>query len=377
MKVMYVVGARPNFMKVAPVLAAAARWESGGASSVTFDNVLVHTGQHYDELLSGVFFEQLGLPQPDEYLGVGSGSQAVQTARLLEALEPVVGRHQPDAVLVPGDVNSTCAAALVAAKLGVPVVHLEAGLRSGDRSMPEEINRIVADHLSELLLTTCDDGDENLRREGIAGRRVVNVGNTMIDSLERLRGSAEAALQDARERLGVVGTPYVLVTLHRPSNVDAPEQLLGLLAVLGELSRDTPVVFPMHLRTRARLAEFGGWNELSFPGLRLCEPLGYLDFVGLMTAAAAVLTDSGGVQEETSYLGVPCVTVRTTTERPVTLRLGTNRLVDPGDSSAVLAAVLAAVQAGPATPPPRIPLWDGRAGERVVAALSAWAIDRE
>jgi UDP-N-acetylglucosamine 2-epimerase (non-hydrolysing) len=369
---MHVVGARPNFMKIAPVLAAAARWNGTGSRGVTFENVLVHTGQHYDELLSGVFFDQLALPQPDEYLGVGSGSQAVQTARLLEALEPVVCRHRPDAVLVPGDVNSTCAAALVAAKLNVPVVHLEAGLRSGDRTMPEEINRIVADHLSELLLTTCEDGDDNLRREGIAPEKLENVGNTMIDSLERLRDAAVGTAAATRKRLRLREGPYVLVTLHRPSNVDGPEQLLRLLGALGELSGEVPVVFPMHLRTRARLSGLLEWDETTCPGLRLTEPLSYLDFVGLMTSAAAVLTDSGGVQEETTYLGVPCVTVRTTTERPVTVTRGTNRLVDPEDVTAILEAVTDAVRRGPAVPPPSIPLWDGRAGERVIEALARW-----
>ena len=373
MRVMYVVGARPNFMKVAPVLAAAERWNAAAGRTMRFESVLVHTGQHYDELLSGVFFQQLGLPRPDEYLGVGSGTQAVQTARLLEALEPVVCGHQPDAVLVPGDVNSTCAAALVAAKLNVPVIHLEAGLRSGDRTMPEEINRIVADHLSDLLLTTCADGDANLLREGIATDRIVNVGNTMIDSLERLRSSAEHTVGRCRSRLGIGEGPLVLATLHRPSNVDEPEQLLRLLEVLGEVSRDMPVVFPVHLRTLGRLSDLSQWDGDRYPGLHLVEPLSYLDFVGLMSSAAAVLTDSGGVQEETTYLGVPCVTVRTTTERPVTVVLGTNTLVNPEDPPAIRASVRAAIAAGRVIPPPRVPLWDGQAGDRVVEALARWS----
>lgn len=360
-------------MKVAPVLAAAERWNAGPEPRVRLDSVLVHTGQHYDELLSGVFFQQLGLPQPDEYLGVGSGSQALQTARLLEALEPVMIRHEPDAVLVPGDVNSTCAAALVAAKLNMSVIHLEAGLRSGDRATLEEINRIVADHLADLLLTTCDDGDSNLHREDLSRDKVVNVGNTMIDSLEHLRSSAEMTIVATRARLGIGDAPFVLTTLHRPSNVDEPEQLLRLLDVLAEVATDVPVVFPMHLRTRDRLAGLGEWDQARCPGLHLIEPLGYLDFVGLMTTAAVVITDSGGVQEETTYLGVPCVTVRTTTERPVTVTRGTNRLVDPRDADAIRDAVRRAIASGPAVPPPQVPLWDGRAGERVVQALASWA----
>ena len=252
---MYIVGARPNFMKVAPVIAAAERWNAQPDLGVHFERVLVHTGQHYDELLSDVFFRQLGLPEPDESLGIGSGSHAQQTARMLEALEPVICRYEPDAVLVPGDVNSTCAGALVAAKLNVPVVHIEAGLRSGDRSMPEEVNRIVADHLSDLLLTTCADGDDNLLHEGVPPERIVDIGNTMIDSLLRLHSQAEATVPATRTRLGVGEGPLVLATLHRPSNVDEPEQLLQLLGMLGEVSAAVPVVFPMHLRTRARLAE--------------------------------------------------------------------------------------------------------------------------
>jgi UDP-N-acetylglucosamine 2-epimerase (non-hydrolysing) len=339
--------------------------------------VLVHTGQHYDELLSGVFFEQLGLPEPDEHLRVGSGSQARQTARLLETLEPVVCRHGPDAVLVPGDVNSTGAAALVAAKLHVPVIHLEAGLRSGDRSMPEEIDRIVADHLADLLLTSCRDGDDNLLREGIDPRMIVSVGNTMIDSLERLRVSAEATLGATLKRLGIHRGPLVLTTLHRPSNVDDPEQLLRLLGVSSELSKGVQVVFPVHLRTRERLAALGIETLDARPGLRLTDPLGYLDFVGLMMAADLVVTGSGGVQEETCYLGVPCITVRTTTERPVTIDLGTNKLVDPYDPSAIIAAIRDALAIGLRQPAHSVPLWDGHAGDRVVSALASWTTGRE
>ena len=373
MKVLFVVGARPNFMKVAPLISAAERWNAAPRLGVTFEPLLVHTGQHYDERLSGVILRQLGLPEPDEYLGVGSGSHAVQTARLLEALEPVILRHEPDAVVVPGDVNSTCAAALVAAKLHVPVVHLEAGLRSFDRAMPEEVNRIVADHLSDLLLTTCPDGDENLLREGVPAEKVVDVGNTMIDSLLRLRAAAEATVPATREALALGDAPLLLTTLHRPSNVDEPEQLLRLAGVLRELAAGADVVFPMHPRTRARLAGAGAEDSLAHPRLHLVEPLGYLEFLGLMTGAAAVVTDSGGIQEETTYLGVPCVTVRTTTERPVTVSLGTNILVDPYDPDAVLAAVRGALAAGVSSPPPVVPLWDGAAGERAIEALARWS----
>ena len=363
-------------MKVAPVIAAATRWNAHPRLEVRFECLLVHTGQHYDGLLSDVFFRQLGLPDPDEYLGVGSGSHAQQTARVLEALDPVIARRRPDAVLVPGDVNSTCAGALAAAKLNVPVVHLEAGLRSGDRSMPEEINRIVADHLSDLLLTTCADGDENLLREGIHPEKIVDIGNTMIDSLTGLRSQAEATVTMTRTRIGLGESPIVLATLHRPSNVDDPGRLSQLLELLGQVSADIPVVFPVHPRTRARLVELATASLLSRPGLHLVEPLGYLEFLGLMTAATAVVTDSGGVQEETTFLGVPCVTVRTTTERPVTVTRGTNRLVDPYDPATILDAIRDAVAAGPASSAPVVPLWDGHAGDRAVEALANWVTSR-
>ncbi|HET6497168.1 MAG TPA: UDP-N-acetylglucosamine 2-epimerase (non-hydrolyzing) [Thermoleophilia bacterium] len=378
LRVLYVVGTRPNFVKVAPVVAAGGAWnEAAAPSELHFEQALVHTGQHYDEALSAVFFDQLGLPEPDAYLGVGSGTQAMQTARLLEALEPVVVERRPDLVLVPGDVNSTMAAALVAAKLHVPVAHLEAGLRSGDREMPEEINRIVADHLSELLFTTCEDADINLAAEGIGKAGVRNVGNTMIDTLLHLLPRVREGAAAARGGVGLAADePFVLVTLHRPSNVDEPAQLAALCGVLAELAEEVAVVFPVHLRTRARLEAAG----LAQPGARgrliYCPPLGYLDFLGLMDACAAVITDSGGVQEETTALGVPCVTVRTTTERPITVTAGTNVLVDPYDPAAVLAASRRAVERGRLDPPPQIDLWDGRAADRVVAALAEWALAR-
>lgn len=380
LSVLHVVGARPNFMKVAPVMAAIDAWNDGPrGGDLRFEQVLVHTGQHYDELLSEVFLRQLDMPRPQQSLGVGSGSHAQQTARLLERLESLMVNHIPDLVVVPGDVNSTLAAALVAAKLNVPVAHLEAGLRSGDRSMPEEVNRVVTDHVSHLLLTTCADADANLMHEGIPAAHVANVGNTMIDSLFRLLPCAEDSAEATRAALGLTGTRYALVTLHRPSNVDDLTQLQGLLNVLEELSHDLPVVFPLHLRTRARVAELEerpAFCRRKTSRLIVTEPLGYIEFLGLMKHAAAVVTDSGGVQEETTVLGVPCITVRTTTERPITIAQGTNRLADPADHENILSMARAAVAAGVAAEPPRLPLWDGNAASRVVEALSHWALDR-
>jgi UDP-N-acetylglucosamine 2-epimerase (non-hydrolysing) len=360
-------------MKVAPVISAALHWNQEQRCSVPVEPVLIHTGQHYDELLSEVFFRQLDLPEPDEYLGVGSGSQARQTARLMEALEPVILRHRPEAVLVPGDVNSTLAGALVAAKLNIPVIHLEAGLRSGDRTMPEEVNRVVVDHVAGLLLTTCDDGDENLLREGLPPERIVRVGNTMIDSLVRLRGESRSLVAATRHQLGLGDRPYVLVTIHRPSNADEPEQLSRLMDLLSTVASVATVVFPVHPRTRARLADTESRARSLPASVLLIEPLGYLEFLGLMENAAAVITDSGGVQEETTFLGVPCVTVRTTTERPVTLTLGTNALVDPSDLPAMVTAVHDAIARGPSRPAPVVPLWDGLSGQRVIEALATWA----
>lgn len=374
LRVLYVVGARPNFVKVSPVVAAGEAWNrAGDSTSVTFEQTLVHTGQHYDAALSDIFFDQLGLPEPDVSLGVGSGTQAVQTARLLEALEPVILERRPDVVVVPGDVNSTLAASLVAAKLHVPLAHLEAGLRSGDRQMPEEINRIVADHCADVLFTTCDDADDNLTREGIDGSKVHQVGNTMIDTLLRLLPLAREREASARERVGVGHGSFVLVTLHRPSNVDEPAQLERLLLSLADACGDVPLVFPVHPRTRVTLEALA--EESRPAGLRAVEPLGYLEFLALMNAASLVVTDSGGVQEETSCLGTPCVTVRSTTERPVTCTLGTNRLVHPDDHLGLVSAVRQARERE--RDPAEIPLWDGHAGERVVAALAAWGREKE
>jgi UDP-N-acetylglucosamine 2-epimerase (non-hydrolysing) len=364
MKVAIVVGARPNFMKAAPILDAMA--SAGGMSPV-----LVHTGQHYDHALSDLLFRQLGMPEPDHHLGVGSASQPVQTARIMMALEPLFQELAPDVVVVVGDVNSTVGAALVSASLQIALVHVEAGLRSFDRSMPEETNRIVTDRLADLLLTTEPSGSENLRREGVAEERIAFVGNVMIDTLVKHRPAAEALAVPAR--LGLERKGYALVTLHRPSNVDDPAALDGMVRTLEGLSERLPVVFPVHPRTRARLRSAGLEERLGArPGLRLLDPLGYLEFLGLMVDAGLVVTDSGGIQEETTVLGVPCLTARDNTERPVTLTHGTNRLVGT-DPAAILAAADEAIARPPAPQEPPA-LWDGRAAERVVAAIAArWA----
>ena len=358
LKVINVVGARPNFMKVAPVVEAMRRRPAEFAPTV------VHTGQHYDERMSAAFFRDLGLPEPDTHLGVGSGSHAQQTAAVMQRFEPVVLERGPDWVLVVGDVNSTLACALVCAKLGVRVAHVEAGLRSRDRSMPEEINRLVTDQLSDLLLTPSADADRNLVAEGIPAERIRLVGNVMIDSLFKQLKRAEASR--VREELGVAGADYAVVTLHRPSNVDNPAVLRGILSALGEVGRRLPVVFPAHPRTRRNVEEFG----VGLPdGVRVIEPLGYLDFLRLYSGARLVLTDSGGIQEETTALGVPCLTLRENTERPVTVELGTNRVVgtDPARIVAEAEAALATDASGEARRVP--PLWDGRAAGRVLDAL--------
>lgn len=355
-EVMVVTGARPNFVKVAPVVHALSQDEGVPVS-------LLHTGQHYDRSLSGAFIEQLDLPPPSHHLGVGSGSHAEQTAAVMVGVERILTEHRPDAVVVPGDVNSTMGAALAAAKLGVPIVHLESGLRSGDWTMPEEINRVVTDRVADLLLCHCRDAVENLRAEGIADGKVALVGNTMIDTLLRLLPAARET--DGVERMGLEPDRFVLVTLHRPALVDDPARLAATIDVLEDVAHELPVVFPVHPRTRARLAEEA--RPLP-PGLLLIEPLEYLEFVALEAAARLVVTDSGGVQEETSALGVPCITYRANTERPVTIDLGTNRLVgtDPADLRRACDEELS----GPRRPSPApIPLWDGAAGQRAATAV--------
>lgn len=354
MHVLHVIGARPNFMKVAPVQAALAA--RGIAQTI------VHTGQHYDDSMSAVFFEQLGIPQPDTNLNVGSGSHSVQTAEVMKRIEPVLLERKPDWVLVYGDVNSTVAAALVCAKLRTRFAHVEAGLRSHDRSMPEEINRLVTDQLADLLFTPSGDGDENLLREGIVRDRIRLVGNVMIDTLVRLLPRAREQWPHLRHDLAL--GRYVLLTLHRPSNVDGPAQLLPIVDALTKISRDLTVVFPVHPRTSEKLRRFGFEPP---PQFRCTPPLGYLDFLALQENATVVITDSGGIQEETTYLGVPCLTMRENTERPVTVTMGTNILL--GRDVAAMRREVENVLAGGGKRGQLPPLWDGRAAERIADEL--------
>lgn len=351
MHILHVVGARPNLMKVAPVLSALRQYPR-------IRQTLIHTGQHYDTNMSDVFFEQLEIPAPDANLEVGSGSHARQTAEIMTRFEPVVLERKPDLVLVYGDVNSTVAAALVCAKLRILVGHVEAGLRSFDRAMPEEINRLVTDQLAELLFTPSEDGDRNLEREGIPPTKVHRVGNVMIDSLIRLLPVATAKNSN--------GLPdrYVLVTLHRPANVDDDHTLKLILGCLLELNTQLKVIFPVHPRTRRRIVDFG----IDITTLDLREPLPYIEFLALQRRATVVVTDSGGIQEETTYLKVPCLTLRNNTERPVTVTLGTNILV--GQDGTTLRAELTKILQGKQKQGTVPPLWDGHAGERIAKVLS-------
>jgi len=365
MHILHVVGARPNFIKAAPLLRALGA--PAGARHALFRQTLVHTGQHYDAAMSDVFFQQLEVPPPDFNLGVGSGSHAQQTAGVMLALEPVLLEQKPDLVLVYGDVNSTVAAALVCSKLGIRLGHVEAGLRSRDRSMPEEINRLVTDQLSDLLFTPSADGDENLLREGIDPAKIHRVGNVMIDTLVRLLPLTDAHLS------AQLSTPYALVTLHRPSNVDDIPWLRELLATLADLSSQLQVVFPVHPRTRQRLDGFGPEPGLG-SRLRLLAPLPYLEFLALQRYAAIVITDSGGIQEESTFLGVPCLTVRENTERPITISHGTNQLVGR-DLQRLRAAALEVIkgnsilQKREEASHHRVPLWDGHAAERIAEII--------
>jgi UDP-N-acetylglucosamine 2-epimerase (non-hydrolysing) len=357
MSFVHVVGARPNFMKADPVIRALSKRRR--------PQILVHTGQHYDEKMSAIFFGELGLPEPDHNLEVGSGSHARQTAGVMMRLEELFLRQPPDHVLVYGDVNSTMAAALVCAKLHISFSHVEAGLRSKDRAMPEEINRVVTDQLADNLFTPSHDGDENLMAEGVDSSRIHRVGNVMIDTLLRLQPKAEERWPLLQESLGIRSGTYILVTLHRPSNVDDPEYLARLISCLESVSRAVDVVFPIHPRTRKQMADAG-----IHPGSGACRivaPVGYLDFVCLMSKSLCAVTDSGGVQEETTQLGIPCLTMRENTERPITVEVGTNTLV--GRDLRRLEHELEKILSGNGKRGSVPPLWDGNAGERIAAVL--------
>ena len=364
--VLSVVGARPNFMKVAPIVAELAR------RSELFDSIFVHTGQHYDERLSKVFFEDLGMPCPDVNLNVGSASHAQQTAAIMAAFEPVLLEHGPDLVLVVGDVNSTVACALVAAKLGVPVAHVEAGLRSFDRTMPEEINRVLTDQISDLLFTTEASADENLRREGISREKIHFVGNVMIDTL--LAHFDRARALRTPDALGLQHRAYAVLTLHRPTNVDAPHVFERIIEALSPVAEDVPIVFPVHPRTRSRVAASSAAARLVGQArLQLLDPLGYLEFIGLMDGSRLVLTDSGGIQEETTVLGIPCLTLRENTERPVTVTHGTNCVV--GTNPKRIIAAWERIKTGSMTTA-RPPLWDGSSAHRIVNVLETLSAGR-
>jgi UDP-N-acetylglucosamine 2-epimerase (non-hydrolysing) len=354
MKVINVVGARPNFMKIAPIVEAM-------KAAPGIESVLVHTGQHYDEGMSDVFFRDLGIPVPDIHLGVGSGSHAEQTARVMVEFEKVCLDRKPDLVVVVGDVNSTMACSIVCAKLPIRVAHVEAGLRSFDRAMPEEINRLVTDALADLLFTTSRDADENLKREGVDPKKIYFVGNVMIDTLMKHRARAESL--DMMGRHNVQKGHFALVTLHRPSNVDDDATLRDILDALKQIAARMPVIFPIHPRTRKRVQEFG----LNLDGIQAVEPLGYLEFLNLMSNAAVVLTDSGGLQEETTILRIPCLTLRHNTERPVTIDHGTNIMVGP-DKTRILAA-FHRIRSGEWKPGGPPELWDGKAAKRIVESI--------
>jgi UDP-N-acetylglucosamine 2-epimerase (non-hydrolysing) len=362
-KILAVVGARPNFMKVAPV------WRELDTRG-RFELTLVHTGQHYDDNMSKVFFEDLELPRPDVYLGVGSGSHAAQTARIMEAFEPVLVNAAPDLVVVVGDVNSTMACTLVAVKLGMVVAHVEAGLRSFDRTMPEEINRMVTDILAEVLFITSPEARTNLLREGVDGAKVHFVGNVMIDSLRFYAPAAENSC--VLDDLGLAKGGYGLVTLHRPSNVDDPAVFRPIADALVEIGGDCPLIFPVHPRTHKIIQSMG--LDVPESRLRLVPPVGYLDFLQLMTYSSIVLTDSGGIQEETTALGIPCLTIRNNTERPITVEVGTNTLVGV-DRDRIVACAKQALKHG--APTSRIPdLWDGKAASRIADVIESRFYDQ-
>lgn len=365
LKILNVVGARPNFMKVAPLMEAMKRRER------EFSPLLVHTGQHYDDAMSDAFFRDLQLPKPDVYLGVGSLSHAAQTAAIMQNFEPVLLREQPDWVVVVGDVNSTIACALVATKLNLKVAHIEAGLRSRDRSMPEEINRILTDQIADLLFTPSADADANLLAEGIDRERIKLVGNIMIDSL--YNNLPRAAACSIRDDLGVANGAYAVLTLHRPSNVDRREVFVGILDALDAISDRLPIVFPVHPRTQKMLGEFELLERVKRnENLRLTHPLSYLEFLNLFSGAKLLLTDSGGIQEEATVLGIPCLTLRENTERPITVDMGTNTIVGV-DPERITQAAFEILEASHPKPHRVPPLWDGHTADRILDELARWA----
>ncbi len=363
LKLLIIAGARPNFMKVAPIIQQIRKYsEDANKPGTQLEYRLIHTGQHYDEKMSDIFFDELGIPTPDINLAVGSGSHAVQTANLMLKFEPICEEEKPDWVVVVGDVNSTLACTLVCAKLGIKVAHVEAGLRSFDRSMPEEINRIVTDSLADLLLTPSVDADENLMKEGVPESKIKLVGNVMIDSL--VANLEKARASSILSRLGLEKKGYIYVTLHRPSNVDHQAGLSQLMNSLGRIAKDMPIVFPMHPRTRKMCEQFGIPLD-EHKGLRIVEPLGYHESLCLTETARLILTDSGGLQEESTYFKTPCLTLRPNTERPVTIDVGTNKLTRLDQLSADIEAVLQGLSS-----PGQIPkYWDGRTAERILNAL--------
>lgn len=363
MKILNVVGARPNFMKIAPLMEEYKRY-------TIIEPVLVHTGQHYDEKMSDLFFRQLGIPQPDVNLAVGSGSHAVQTAEIMKAFEPVVFQRKPDAVLVVGDVNSTIACGLVAVKLGVKLIHVEAGLRSGDRSMPEEVNRVLTDSISDMLFCTEQSGVDNLINEGVAREKIHLVGHVMIDTLLRnlKRAKDSRIIEQLQEQGRLNGEGYAMLTLHRPSNVDDPKVFAQILDALEVIQNEMPILFPIHPRTRRSLVALGLHERMdSLPNIHLMDPVGYLDFLKLNSCANVVLTDSGGIQEETTVLKVPCITLRENTERPITAEIGSNQIVGT-DPNRILTAYRNAV-CGKWREPQIPPLWDGKAAGRIAQAI--------
>jgi len=377
LKWLIVAGARPNFMKIAPLVNAIDKYnEDGKSGGKIIIPLIVHTGQHYDKAMSKIFFEELGIPKPDINLGIGSGGQGKQTGKIMIAFEKVVLTKKPDLVIVVGDVNSTLACSLVAVKLGIKVAHIEAGLRSFDKTMPEEINRIVTDSISDYLFTTCEDADENLRREGISNDKIYFVGNLMVDTLlaHKKRANKSNILQKLNLANNTQQRDYGVLTLHRPSNVDVKKTFKNILESLKEISKLIPIIFPAHLRTQKQIKSFGMQDYFDYPlssnnshGIRLIDPLGYLDFLKLMSNAKIVFSDSGGIQEETTILGISCLTIRENTERPITIKEGTNTLVGTNSDKIIDTAMKILNGGCKAGSTPK--LWDGKSAKRVVDIL--------